>query len=204
MKMIVQQGNPGKVRYVLLFVFFFFACNPVKRVLYNSAMFEKVAQEVVLRGYCINDTTTENTIVKTIFKDSLIRDTLILSVENFSPKTIDTFFTSGAHLTIDSNFKISVSCPVKEIKKITTIDKFIRDRKKEHLLQIEIDDRDNLLNKQKQAYHLLHQRADEQQQLLKSIQSKLRTRTLVLAGLLLIIVLLVGFKALNSIRRILP
>src|SRR5689334_21923535 len=61
---------------VICIVFGIIACNPVKKVLNNPNHFEKVAKEVVRRGYCINDTITHDTLTTTIVKDSLIHDTL--------------------------------------------------------------------------------------------------------------------------------
>jgi len=58
------------------------SCNPVKQVINDKAKLDKVAEEVIRKGYCANDTTIivkSDTIVKT---DSLIEiysDTTIVN-----------------------------------------------------------------------------------------------------------------------------
>jgi hypothetical protein len=42
---------------VLLIVMVLIGCNPVRFVLRDSSSFQKVADEVIKRGYCLNDTT---------------------------------------------------------------------------------------------------------------------------------------------------
>jgi hypothetical protein len=42
---------------VLLIVMVLIGCNPVRFVLRDSSSFKKVADEVIKRGYCLNDTT---------------------------------------------------------------------------------------------------------------------------------------------------
>jgi len=44
------------MRYVLILLVFV-SCNPVKQVLKDQVKFEAVADEVIKRGYCLNDTT---------------------------------------------------------------------------------------------------------------------------------------------------
>jgi hypothetical protein len=43
------------MRYVLILLIFV-SCNPVKLVLKDSVKFEAVADEMIKRGYCLNDT----------------------------------------------------------------------------------------------------------------------------------------------------
>jgi hypothetical protein len=58
------------------------SCNPVKQVINDKAKLDKVAEEVIRKGYCANDTTIivkSDTIVKT---DSLIEiysDTTVIN-----------------------------------------------------------------------------------------------------------------------------
>jgi hypothetical protein len=44
------------MRYVLILLIFV-SCNPVRQVLKDPVKFEAVADEMIKRGYCLNDTT---------------------------------------------------------------------------------------------------------------------------------------------------
>ena len=65
------------MRYVLI-LFVFVSCNPVRQVLKDPVKFEAVADEVIKRGYCLNDTTyIHSTDTLEITDTTLLVDTLI-------------------------------------------------------------------------------------------------------------------------------
>jgi hypothetical protein len=53
-------------------VLLLFSCNPVKKVLKNDNLFEQVAEEVIKRGLCSNDTIIVSKSDTTITIDSLV------------------------------------------------------------------------------------------------------------------------------------
>jgi hypothetical protein len=70
----------------LIIILLLVSCSPVKQVLKDPAKLDEVAQEVIRRGYCVNDTT-----IITETKDSVIyRDSIIEKVERIPCKDFDT------------------------------------------------------------------------------------------------------------------
>ena len=57
---------------ILLGVLLLFSCNPVKRVMKDKSLFDQVAEEVIKRGYCSNDTIIVSKSDTTITIDSLV------------------------------------------------------------------------------------------------------------------------------------
>jgi hypothetical protein len=187
----------GTCIYIVLL---FIACNPVKQVLHNPTQFEKVAQEVVRRGYCINDTTKHDTLTTIITKDSLIHDTLKITSLIAVPSTIDTLFPSGAHLTINQNGLISLACPSKEIIKTATVNHYIRDLKREQLLQQDIDIRDGMINELNLAQHQYTISENKTKEKIKELKSNLRVRTFQLIGLIVLLIILITINLYKKVR----
>lgn len=78
------------MRKVLLLLIFI-SCNPVKQVLKNQDKFNEVAEEVIRRGYCANDTiytTKSDTIIKvdTLVTTDTVTDVLIYNDSVFITK----------------------------------------------------------------------------------------------------------------------
>ena len=108
------------------------ACNPVKQVLKDKKKLDIVAVEVIRQGYCINDTVVE-TRVDTLYQaDSSAVNSITLY------KEIDTIFTDGTTLRIDSAGILSVGCPVKVQYKTVTKTETIRDKALENILKEDI------------------------------------------------------------------
>ncbi len=66
----------------LLFIIVLFGCNPVKQVINDKAKLDKVAIEVIKKGYCANDTTIITKSDTLLVVDSLIEiqsDTTIIN-----------------------------------------------------------------------------------------------------------------------------
>lgn len=121
-------------KILILISLFIISCNPVKRVLNNQKKFEIVAQEVVKRGYCINDTIIiDSSRIDTVVKQNYIIDTVTIN-KNFN---IDTLLKSGAYVSIKDGV-LSVKCPSsKEVTKIVKQTQYIRDLKLESILKSE-------------------------------------------------------------------
>ena len=118
---------------LVLFLLFLLitSCNPVKIVLNNNQKFEKVAKEVVKRGYCINDTVIVDVVkIDTLIQNNYITDTISIT-------TKDTVLASGTSISV-KNDKIYVKCPPsKNIIKTLTKNNYIRDVKLESILKKE-------------------------------------------------------------------
>ena len=121
-----------KANLVLICTLLITSCNPVKQVLKDNSKFNIVAEEVIRRGYCINDTIVE-TKVDTLYQaDSSVVNTIS------SYKEIDTTFTDGSTLRIDSAGNVSFGCPVKVQYKTVTKTETIRDKALESILKKDI------------------------------------------------------------------
>jgi hypothetical protein len=85
-----------------LFILLIFAsCNPVKQVLKDPVKFEVVADEMVKRGYCLNDTIYKHSTDTLEFHDTtLVVDTLV-EVRNDT-----TYFWETKYLTVAKVVKI--------------------------------------------------------------------------------------------------
>ena len=124
--------------HISLFILLFLlmgSCNPVKIVLNNNQKFEKVAKEVVKRGYCINDTVIVDVVkIDTIIQNNYITDTISIT-------TKDTVLPSGTSISV-KNDKVYVKCPpTKNIVQTVTKNNYIRDVKLESILKIEITEK---------------------------------------------------------------
>lgn len=116
----------------LIIILLLISCNPVKRVLRDPQKFDQVAEEVIRRGRCINDTT-----VITETKDSIVyRDSIIERVEKVPCKDFDTTIgrarirvSSGA-LTFYSRDSI--------VYRTRTVTNTVRDREYERILLSDI------------------------------------------------------------------
>ena len=128
MKKIIN--SLGVATFFLLFLLIG-SCNPVRNVLNNNEKFEKVAKEVVKRGYCINDTVIVDVVkIDTIIQNNYITDTISIT-------TKDTVLPSGTSISV-KNDKVYVKCPPnKNIVQTITKNNYIRDVKLESILKKE-------------------------------------------------------------------
>jgi hypothetical protein len=110
------------------------SCNPVKQVLKDKNKLDKVAEEVIRKGYCI----TESTVV---VQDSIVyRDSV---VEFKVPCPIDTTLgDDGTQINIRSGV-LTAKVKAKETHKI--IKETVRDRSYENLLKADISQRDSAI-----------------------------------------------------------
>ena len=116
------------------------ACSPVKQVLKNPVYFKEVADGVVKRGYCINDTVfIHDTLVEEYVVDNptFIHDT-VYSTGLKSVLHFDTVFSNGTKVKIHKG-TIAVDCPqVKGERVYIKTESVVRDRKLEKILDAEI------------------------------------------------------------------
>lgn len=129
--------------HISLFILLFLlmgSCNPVKVVLNNNQKFEKVAKEVVKRGYCINDTVIVDVVkIDTLIQNNYITDTISIT-------TKDTVLASGTSISV-KNDKVYVKCPPnKSIIQTLTKNNYIRDVKLESILKTEVSQKTDSIN----------------------------------------------------------
>ena len=99
------------MRYVLILLVFV-SCNPVKLVLKDPVKFEVVADEMIKRGYCLNDTIYQHssdtievhdTTTMVLVDTTVINDTTYLSETKFQTITkVRTIRDSIKAVVIDS------------------------------------------------------------------------------------------------------
>jgi len=107
-------------------------CNPIKQVLKDKSKLDIVAIEVIRQGYCINDTVVETRVDTLYQSDSAAINSITLY------KEIDTVFTDGTTLSIDSAGVLSIGCPVKVQYKTVTKTETVRDLSLESILKKDI------------------------------------------------------------------
>lgn len=129
--------NQKKLKYLsVILVISLIGCDPVKRVLKDEEKFDLVAEEVVRRGKCINDT-----VVITKIKDSIIRkDSIIQKIVNVPCKDFDTSI-GRSRIKISSGVLTFTTADSIIIRK-QTITNTVRDRKLEEILKRDISARD--------------------------------------------------------------
>lgn len=122
------------------------ACNPVKRVMQDQQKFDKVAEEVIKRGYCVNDTVTVETIKDSIvYELSIIEDSIKVPCADFDT-TID-----GTRIKISSGV-LTYSHKCKETIRTKKITNNIRDKSLENILKNDIAKRDSAIKVYMELY----------------------------------------------------
>jgi|APGre2960657404_1045060.scaffolds.fasta_scaffold263253_1 hypothetical protein len=129
-------------KLIIISIIFLTACSPVNRVLNNKKMFDKVAEEVIRRNYCINDTiTVETTKDSVVYKDSLIEKTFNVPCPDFEKNLPD-----GTLIKISSGvLTYRHNCKEKEVIRTVTKTNNIRDRALENILKGDITKRDTAI-----------------------------------------------------------
>lgn len=183
---------------LILSVFIIAACNPVKQVLKDKAKLDKVAEEVVRRGYCVNETTF---VKETVIKEVFVKDTSETSEVKTSLKNINFYqeLPSGAKVRITEDGNLSVDCPVK-IEKTYQLDvetKTVRDKSLENILKRDIEKGDSTIREMKLQLK-------EREQLTKDVEKKLKASQAKFYGLMLLLISVFGFLVYKKIRNFLP
>lgn len=167
------------------------ACNPVKQVLKDKKKLDIVAVEVIRQGYCINDTIVETRVDTLYQSDSSAINSITLY------KEIDTIFTDGTTLRIDSAGVLSVGCPVKVQYKTVTKTETIRDKSLEKILKKDIARLDSV----KRELQLAVKERDMQiAETYQELQQSQRRFKLFIFALLAVVVARAYFK----LRKFLP
>lgn len=118
--------------YAVFISFVIMACNPVKKVLKDKEKFDQVAEEVIRRGYCVNDTVT---ITET--KDSIIyEDSVVIIAEQIPCKDFDT--TIGRARIRVSSGVLSYSYKDSVVYRTKTVTNTVRDKSLEGILKKDI------------------------------------------------------------------
>jgi len=179
-------------------LFIIAACNPVKQVLKDQAKLDKVAEEVIRRGYCVNETTTvKETIIKEVFvKDSSETSEIKTSLEN-----IDFYqeLPSGAKVRITEDGKLTVDCPVK-VEKVYQLDvetRTVRDRSLENILKKDIARLDSIKDS-------LETVIIEKEKAYNDLDDQLKKQKRKFYFLVTALVVFVGLRLYKRVRSILP
>jgi len=167
------------------------ACNPVKQVLKDKKKLDIVAIEVIRQGYCINDTVVETRIDTLYQSDSSAINSITLY------KEIDTIFTDGTTLRIDSAGILSIGCPVKVQYKTVTKTETIRDKSLENILKKDIAKLDSIKQDLEFTVRERNILIEETQQKLKQSERKFKLFLFALFAV-------VAAGAYLKVRKILP
>jgi hypothetical protein len=127
---------------LLICLILLIGCNPVKQILNDQKRFDKIAEEVVKRGYCINDTiTVETTKDSVVYKDSIIERKFNVPCGDFERNLPD-----GTLIRISSGvLTYKHTCKEKQITRTITKTNNIRDRALENILKGDITKRDTAI-----------------------------------------------------------
>lgn len=130
-------------KLIIISIIFLAACSPVDRVLNNKKMFDKVAEEMIRRNICINDTITiETTKDSVVYKDSIIEKTFNVPCSDFEKNLPD-----GTLIRISSGvLTYQHTCKGKQILRTITKTNNIRDKAYENILKGDITKRDTAIS----------------------------------------------------------
>lgn len=176
------------MRYLpFLFLFLLFACNPVKQVLRDEEKFEEVAQAVILRGYCANDTTIVDIVTDTVtvynepsYVDSLFIQEGLCDFDTVTKRGTRIKFDKG-HLFIWDKEKIKTQIVTKRINN------YIRDKAKEELLEKKI-----IANQD--TIRFLKGKLESYKEINKELSQKYSKLQLYLAGLIIFILITIAYR----------
>ena len=175
----------------ILSVFILQGCNPVKQVLKDKKKLDIVAVEVIRQGYCVNDTVVETRVDTLYQSDSSAINSITLY------KEIDTVFTDGTTLRIDSAGILSVGCPVKVQYKTVTKTETVRDKSLENILKKDIAKLDSI--KKSLEYDIR-----ERDLVVKETQEKLRQANNKFRLFIAVLFIIVAGRAYLKFRKYLP
>lgn len=168
------------------------SCNPVKQVLKDKVKFDKVAEEVIRRGYCVNDTIVE-IVTDTVYKT----DSLVINTVQYKNGKIDTVFADGSALYMDEAGNVSVKCPVK--KQVRTVKKTetIRDRSLENILKRDIFVADSISKD-------LRRSIEEKNIQIQAVENKLVRKQLEFYSLIVLLITVIAVRLYKRFRNVLP
>jgi len=119
------------MKYLVLLILLI-SCNPVKKVLQDKTKFDIVANEVIRRGYCVNDTLVIEKI-----KDSIVyKDSIVTIIDSVPCKDFDT--TIGRARIRVSSGVLTYSAKDSIVIRTHKVTNTIRDRSLENILKKDI------------------------------------------------------------------
>jgi len=168
------------------------SCNPVKRVLKDQTKFNQVAEEVIRRGYCVNDTIIE-IVTDTVYKT----DSVVVNTTKFVGKTVDTTFADGSSVYIDASGTVLVKCPIKRQVQTVNRTETIRDKSLENILKADIEHLDSVNT----AINITIKERDLS---IKELESSLKWQTGKFYLLIAALAAFVGFRIYMKVKSKLP
>jgi predicted DNA binding CopG/RHH family protein len=123
-----------------------FACNPVKQVIKDQEKLDKVAEEVIRRGYCRNDTTIVTHVSDTIYVEIEDDSNTLWIGEGICD--FDTVLASGTNIVfIDGYLYVTEKIKYKTSVITKNVDNYIKDVAFEDILKKDITSyRDSVSN----------------------------------------------------------
>lgn len=183
--------------FAVIIVLTFFGCNAVKRVVNDPKKFKEIADIVVARGYCINDT-----VVVTVLKDTIVYKNITVtdSVDVDKPAicNLDTVTNKGFRVVLkDGNLVVDFNGKVPERTIIKKEIQSIRDKRFELILKEQLASKNDSLNRSIENNNKTNQLLHEKSQALTTANFRFY-------GFLVIVILAALGKAYLSLRKILP
>ena len=122
---------------IVLLILFVYSCNPVQQIFKDPAKMNQVAEEMIRRGYCSNDTTIINKVTDTVFvRNEDFIDTVL--IEN-GACNFDTVLSTGTRVKFENGFLYVKEKRATKTRVITnTVNNYITDKAKEELLTKDI------------------------------------------------------------------
>lgn len=126
------------MRRISVILLFLMGCNPVKQVLRDPDKLQIVAEEIIRRGGCVNDTIKIESV-----KDSIVvKDSIIERISSIPCKDFDTSI-GRARIRVSSGV-LTYSAKDSIVYRTKTITNNIRDTKLESILKRDIATRDSI------------------------------------------------------------
>lgn len=122
---------------IVLLILVVYSCNPVQQIFKDPAKMNQVAEEMIRRGYCSNDTTIINKVTDTVFvRNDEFVDTVL--IEN-GACNFDTVLSTGTRVKFENGFLYVKEKRATKTRVITnTVNNYITDKAKEDLLTKDI------------------------------------------------------------------
>lgn len=189
------------VAVILLWTLVLGACSPAKRIMRNEGQFELIAQEVIRRGYCVNDTVVQTIIerdtIVLVENPDVYTQTVDLPMSSVDERVIadfDTLLESGHRVSYkQGRLEIKGPSQVKLRERIVIQHNYIRDKARERQLEDSLRTHRILLD---QAVMQL----DEERSINTKLEKRIDAVTWKLALLLMAIAVFVALRIIRSFR----
>jgi len=183
-----------QIAALILILFIAYSCNPVKQVFKDPVKMNEVAEEMIRRGYCSNDTTIITQVTDTffIYHEDIV-DTIMFDEYACA---FDTVLKSGTRIVYDNGYlMINEKIRVRNIVTTKKVDNFIRDTKIELLLKQDIETyKDSVMMLQSQIFSL--------ESMNDKLQDKVTKGKLYFSGLIILVVLFILYRMFKAFKPI--